>query len=359
MDQASTINMKALSNINRIQVRNETLMLLLNLYESKGKTFYYNELFKKDFDAFVNITIEEDIISFSKLLNLDLTDARIRLCAKRDFVPKNKNEQLLLNIKTIISRIQENHTSFELISNEAFELSKMLAKDFEPIKWGRRLKETDSLYKSKSYVSKREDLDSLIELLNTTIRKKNYELTNVLTNFYVDFINMEIFDNHNDLVALIFLYTMLFKNFEIFSYVSFFKYFNKNKERWNLALSQAKYNWDSSYPQTDMLSEILFDIMIKSYDEVNRKAYEYEFEKDLNKSDSIENTILKFDKLFTKEEIRINHPTVSDSTINRTLARLRNENKIIPIGTGRSAKWQVIAKNKSNFQQLSFFKENL
>lgn len=350
--------MKALENISRIQFKNETLMLLLNLYESKGKTFYYDELFKKDFDAFVNITIEEDITYISKILNLNLTEARIRLCAKRDFVPKNKSEQLLLNLKNIIIRIQESYKNFELISNEAFELSKMISKDFEPIKWNKKLKEGDILYKNKSYVSKREDLDSLIELLNKTKKEKTYELTHVLTNFYVDFINMEIFDNYNELIALIFLYTMIFKSFSIFSYVSFFKYFHEVQQRWEIGVSQANYNWDSSYPQTDILSELLFNIMNKAYNEVNQKANEYEFEKDLNKSDSIENTVLKFQKLFTKEEIRENHPTVSDSTINRTLARLRDENKIIAIGTGRSAKWQVIAKNNNSFKQLSIFKEN-
>lgn len=350
--------MKALGNINRILVKNETLMLLLKLYESRGKTFYYNELFKKDYDAFVAKTIEEDVTEIAKLLNLGLTDARVKLCSKKDFVPKNKDEQLLYNIKGILTTIQKNHHNFELLSNEAFELSKMLAKNYEPINWSKRMKETNNLYQTKSQVSTREDLEQLITLFNSLARKGNMELTYLLTNLYVDFINMEIFDNKNDIIALIFLYTILFKNFSIFSYVSFFKYFNESTDHWNASLVEAGYQWKSGFPQTDSLSELLFRTLIKSYDEVNSKAHEYEFEKDLNKSDSIENSISKFENLFSKEELREAHPTISDSTINRTLVRLRDEGKIVAIGTGRSAKWQVLVKGNKDFQQLSIFKES-
>ena len=40
--------MKALNNIERIQISNSVLISLMNLYEEKGKTFYYDNLFRKD-----------------------------------------------------------------------------------------------------------------------------------------------------------------------------------------------------------------------------------------------------------------------------------------------------------------------
>jgi hypothetical protein len=44
--------MKATENMERIQISSEVMMLLLSLYESKGKTFYYDDLFGRDFQAF-------------------------------------------------------------------------------------------------------------------------------------------------------------------------------------------------------------------------------------------------------------------------------------------------------------------
>lgn len=347
--------MNALKNISRIQVRPETLMLLLNLYESKGKTFYYNELFKRDKNAFMERTLEEDVINVSKLLKLNMTDARIRLASKRDISPNSKDEHLLMNFKNIIKKIHKGYDRFELLANEAQELSKTLSKNLDNINWSKKevLKQEGLLANKKTY-SAREDLEQLIELYNDTLKLKKYEQTTLITNFYVDFINLKIFDKHNDLIALILLYALLFQMFPIFRYVSFFKHYNKYEEALTFALNQANYNWASKFSQTDNLNEIIYQILVDSYKEIDDFAYEYEFEKDLNKTESLENTILKFDKLFTKEDLRERHPNISDSTINQTLRRLREEKKIVALSTGRSAKWQVIIDNK-NYLQLSIF----
>jgi len=349
--------MNALKNISRIQIRPETLILLLNLYESKGKTFYYNELFKRDHDAFMARTLERDVIEIAKIFDLDLTDARIKLCAKRKIVPSNKDEQLLINLKRIINSIHTGYKKFELLANEAQNLSKTLGYKHSNINWVRKevLNEEGLLAVKKTY-SAREDLENLIELYNDTLKKNSYEITTIITNFYVDFINLKIFDTFNDEIALILLYALLFQMFPIFQYVSFFKYYNKYREPLKYALEQANYNWASSFSQTDNLTEIIYQILMKSYEEIDDFAYEYEFEKDLNKTDSLENTILKFNRNFTKEDLRRAHPNISDATINLTLKRLREERKIMALGTGRSAKWQVIIDN-SNYRQLSIFDE--
>src|SRR5690554_6458716 len=101
--------MKALNNISRIQYRLETVMLLLNLYEYKGRIFYYDEMFKSDVNALLAKTLETDIIYLAKIMDLDLTDARLAFCAKKDFSPNNKQEQLLYNFKKIIGLVQNHH----------------------------------------------------------------------------------------------------------------------------------------------------------------------------------------------------------------------------------------------------------
>lgn len=347
--------MNALKNISRIQVRQETLMLLLDLYESKGKTFYYNELFKRDHSAFSNKTLEEDVIEISKILNLNITDARIRLASKRDISPKTKDEQLLMNFKNVIRKIQKGYKQFELLANEAQELSRSITKDHTKVNWSKKeVNETKGLLASKKTYSAREDLENLIDLFNNTLKEYTYEQTTIITNFYVDFINMDIFDSFNKEIALILLYVLLFQLFPIFNYVSFFKHYNKFSEALKYALNQANYNWASKFSQTDNLNEIIYQILVDSYKEIDDFAYQYEFEKDLNKTESLENTILKFTDLFSKEDLRVKHPNISDSTINQTLMRLRQEKKIISLGTGRSAKWQVAIDNK-NYLRMSIF----
>jgi hypothetical protein len=170
---------------------------------------------------------------------------------------------------------------------------------------------------------------------------------------------MNIFTKHNDIIGMIVLYALLLKHFNVFKYVSFFKYFLTIKDTWNQGLITANYYWSSGFAQTDMLNRLLVDLLIKAYEEVDNMSHEYEFEKNLNKSDNIENSILKLQEIFTKEDLRKRHPNVSDATIDRTLKRLKDENKIRPLGRGRGSKWQRIIKGnkKALVEQLSLFGE--
>jgi hypothetical protein len=180
-----------------------------------------------------------------------------------------------------------------------------------------------------------------------------------MTNFYVDFMNLNCFNKENELIGLVLLYALIIRDFSVFKYVSFFKYFLKEKDGWKSGLITANYYWSSGYAQTEMISRILLNILIHSYEEVDDMAHEYVFEKELNKSNNIENSILKLDEIFSKEDLRKRHPNVSDATIDRTLKRLKDEDKVRPLGKGRSSKWQRIVSGNKKFgiEQLSLFND--
>ncbi len=350
--------MKALANISRIQISNEVMLLLLSLYESKGKSFYYDDLFNRDLQAFEKKTMEFNLIFLAKYLQLSMTEARIKLFAKKKMVPRTKDEHLLANIKIALEQLQKNPENFEFLVNEIYNLAKLISSNYEPIIFNTYEKNDDGILKSKR-VSKREDLEQLLNLFEKSLKSKKHELVQLISNFYVDFMNMDIFSKHNDKIGMIILYSMLLKYFNVFKYVSFFKYFYDIKSTWDQGLITANYYWSSGFAQTDMLNRLLVNLLIKSYEEVDEMSHEYEFEKNLNKSDNIENTILKLKEIFTKEDLRKRHPNVSDTTIDRTLKRLKDENKIRPIGRGRGSKWQRIVKgNKSILmEQLSIFND--
>ncbi|MCD4827202.1 MAG: hypothetical protein K8Q99_05420 [Acholeplasmataceae bacterium] len=348
--------MKALANIGRIQISNEVMLLLLSLYESKGKSFYYDDLFSRDVQAFEKKTMEINLISIAKHLDLSLSEARIKLFAKKKMVPRTKDEHLLANIRIALLQLQSNPDEFELLVNEIYNLAKLISKDYEPITFNTYDKLEDGLLKSKK-ASKREDLEQLLILFEKSLRSKKHELTQLISNFYVDFLNMNIFSKHNDKIGMIVLYALCLKHFNVFKYVSFYKYFLSVKQTWDQALITANYYWSSGFAQTDMLNRLFVDLLIKAYEEVDTMSHEYEFEKNLNKSDNIENSILKLTEIFTKEDLRKRHPNVSDATIDRTLKRLKDEHKIVPLGRGRGSKWQRIIKGnkKALVEQLTLF----
>ncbi|HBY65169.1 MAG TPA: hypothetical protein DEG42_02070 [Acholeplasmataceae bacterium] len=350
--------MKALANMERIQISNEVMLLLLSLYESKGKSFYYDDLFNRDLYAFEKKTMENNLVSLAHLLDLKMTDARIKLFAKKPMAARTKDEFLLSNLKTALTQLHKGPENFELLVNEVGNLIKLLSKNTDSISFNTYEKQEEGVLKLKK-ASKKDDLEKLIQLFEKNLRSKKHELTQLIANFYVDFLNMDILSKHNDLVALILLYALLARDFNVFKYVSFFKYFLKDKDGWKSGIITATYYWSSGFAQTDMLSRMLVNLMIKAYEEVDEMAHEYVFERELNKSNNIENSILKLEEIFTKEEIRKRHPNVSDATIDRTLKRLKDEDKIRPLGKGRSSKWQRIISGtkKYGMEQLTLFND--
>jgi hypothetical protein len=351
--------MFALNNMNRIHISNNVLNPLLNLYEHKGKAFYYDNLFKRDQEAFFKKTLEENIECVFKMLDFDVTDARLQSFIKKDLSPKNKTEIRMKNIKSVLIALHE-ADEFEVLANEFSDLAKMLLKDLDKNQYNMTIIEGEKLLNQRK-ISKREDLEKLVELMQLMTRKKNIPLTHVISNFYVDFMNLNIFKYDNDLIGLFMLYGLLLHHFSALRYVPFFKHFIQFKEAFKQAEIAASYYWSSGYAQTEFLTQIVLDVLTLCYEDIDKLAHTYTFEVKLNKTDSIENTIYKLPEVFTKKDLRSKHPTVSGATIDRTLARLRDEGKIRPLGKGRSSKWQQLIEKTAHktMKQLSLFGDEL
>jgi hypothetical protein len=351
--------MQALKHLERIQVSHPVMLRLLHLYEQKGTSYFYDQILKKDQASFEKNAIEDNMACLFKYFGLELTDARLQSMIKKDLSPKNKTEQRMLNIKKAITLIHESE-HFDLVSNEFADLAKLLSNQLDKNNFETTIIEGEALLNQKK-ISHREHLESLIELTNRLIKKQSFPLPHLFANFYVDFMNLRIFKFDNDLIGLLILYMLLLQHFKALKYVSFFKHFLAYKEAFKQAEVAASYYWKSGYAQTEFLTQIILDVLKLCYDDIETIAHTYQFEVKLNKTDSIENTILKLPEIFKKEDIRQKHPTVSDATIDRTLARLRDEGMIRPLGKGRTTKWQLLVEKTvyTTMKQLSLFGDEL
>lgn len=351
--------MKALQNIDRIQISSTVLKTILTIYEKKGASFYHDSVLKKDADAFKRKNVEDNLFALYKMLEFDVTDARLSALVKKDLTPKNKTEQRMQNIKRVIELIHE-HEDIELTITEFSDLAKLLSKSLDQNQYNTTVIEGEALLNQKK-ISKREDLEALLELTNKLIKKQDVPVTHLIANFYVDFINLAIFKYDNDLIGLFMAYALLTEHFKALYYVPFFSYFLQYYQAFKQAEVAASYYWNSGYAQTEFLTQILLDVLILCYEDIEKRVHTYQFEVKLNKTDSIENTIYKLPELFSKEDVRIKHPTVSNATIDRTLARLRDEGKIRPLGKGRATKWQQLIEKQpyTKMKQLSLFGDDL
>lgn len=353
--------MKCLENINRIQITNNLMIQLFNLYYQKGKAYYYKDIFSSDEIKVVKQTLEQDVIAIGEILELKITKPRLKLLAsqRREYVAKNQDERLLLNIKDALERIQSSNDEFTFVLNEVNDLVTILFRDLKRVTYEKK----DNI-KKKTVVRfddlpSEEQLSKMITRFNQIRRGKKHELLTLISNFYVDFIMIRPYTDYNELIALILMYTIIANEFKVCSYDSFFAILNKFKDRFGEAVKFALYDWDNGNSQTEPLTKVFVDTLEIMHTNVETLERTYRFDTKLNKTDTIEAIIMRGPSVFSKKDIREHAPLASESTINRTLSLLKKQKIIVPLGQGRSAKWQrVVGKTeKFKIESLNLFNE--
>lgn len=325
--------MSCIENINRYIVPNDVITLLTKVYKHIGKNEIYQDSTKNSLSKIKEQTIERDAFFLGKLLQLDLTDTRLRLIITKNSAPRNREENILFNIIEVLTEIQNNYTKYNIRSNDQFNMVNYIYQNHN-VKY--------DVKQNINGRSKRLFLDEITEVVYTN--KTNIENIILILNYFVDIFNIKPLTDKNLASAFITLYILLFKaELQAFHYVSFFELLYNNYSDFNDKLLDVSYNWNDGIAQPTSFIRYMINLIIEAYEQTEKIISEYKIDQTISKGDNIEQTIKTLPHIFTKDQIRKFHPYVSESTINRALQKLRDENKITPLGKGRSAKWRKIS----------------
>lgn len=325
--------MSCIENINRYIIPNDIITSLTKVYKYIGKNEVYEDITKSSINKILDQTLQRDAYFLSKILSTTLTDARLKLIISKNSAPKNREEATLCNLIEVLADIQENYKKYDYRSNDQLNMINYIYQS-QNIKY-----DAKELINNRS---KRLLIDDLTEIVYNN--KNNIESINLYTNYFIDLFNIKPFTQKNLSAALMTLYILLLKSdLQAFKYVSFFEMIYNNYNEFNDRLLDVSYNWKEGISQPTSFIRFILNVIIEAYEKADSLVKEYKIDQNISKGDNIENTIYKLPNIFTKDQIRAIHPYVSESTINRALQKLRDENKIKPLGKGRSAKWRKVS----------------
>ena len=336
--------MYSLENIKRISYPADLVIDLTKLYRFKGKDFYYEDVFKNQMNNIVNETIYKDCLYASRLLELNVTENRMKLIIQKNSAPKNNDEKILANLKNVFTIIQQKGEELDLAPNEFLALADKIFKGIVNVGFRTAKVEVQfNLLREKKVVSMRDDFEKILNLYKSYLRKNEVEATQLATNLFVDVLNTKIFDKYNYFLCLLIYYCLLFKErFNVLKHLSFFEMLYNAKPEFDAAVSEASYEWQSGFSKTAPLNRLTINFMLEGYQMIEAKVQAHDFDKELKKLDMVATSILKLGEIFTKDEIRKKNPEASESTINRALEYLKKQNMVRPNGTGRNASWLKI-----------------
>ncbi|XMB87318.1 hypothetical protein RJG79_05830 [Mycoplasmatota bacterium WC44] len=342
------------NSLDRLLIPNDIVISLTEIYKHQGRQIYHNDIIKNDMKIIIEQTIERDIFYFSKLLELNITEGRLRALSTKEIMPKNNSEKTILNLKQALKNIFDNYESFEFSTNEIQSIHSHIFKSIANVRFAKT--EVKTKFHSQKTINKRNELDDLFAQVTQSYEKSSYEKVLLSVLLFIDFYNVKGFAEMNEYTSLVLIHLLLLKvGFDNFKYVSFFEYILNNFEDYRTALIAATFSYEEGLSQPLHMIRFFIKALKETYSDVEQIVKNHQFDKNLNKSYSIQNTIFKLPEIFQKDDLRRLHPYISDSTINRTLVRLREEGMIKPLGKGRSAKW-IRLKNMDKFnieEQLS------
>lgn len=325
-------------------IPSDLLILMLDAYKEIGKTDIYIEKLDDYATNLEEKTLNEDTFYLAQLIGLDITDSRMNLLLNKDLNSRNKEEEVLKKIKKTLKLIKIDAKRYSLNPGELINyLNNIYGKHkFNYSNKSISLIEKKHVYKKSIRMLINESFDEY-ELYNKLNRFEKNFLSIIL---FLDIINLQPFTDKNDLASWLFLYySMHQNNINVFKYVSFFKTVFDDYNLFQDEIKKASINYNDGFVQASGLSKLIFKTIIEAFKALSNEAKQSEYTNKGLKTDNVESSIFKLPEFFTKDDVREANPNVSDATINRVLNKLKEEGYIMPLGTGRSAKWRKNSEN--------------
>ena len=331
--------MNCISKLDHYIIPNDIVVILSKIYRFIGNNEFYINSMGNDLNKVIENTVNKDAYYLAKILKLDVSDARTKLIIEKNSNPRNKEEEILYNLKEVMIAIQQKFHLMSLQSNEILNMLNYIYQHSNSIKFDLSGVTTLNIFNNNEK-SKRTILDEMNDLVNLYLRSEKFDKIILYLNYFVDFYNLRPFISKNEVISLVILYELiLVSDINAFKYISFFELLYNNFDEFNLELSKASVNWRDGLAQTSEFIRFFLKLVVEAYSKTDMIIKTYKFDQNNKKSENIENTILNMKTTFTKEDIRVLNPYVSESTINRALITLRDSGYIEPLGKGRSAKW--------------------
>ncbi len=330
--------MSWINKLDMLILPSDVIIDLTEVYKHQGRQLYHDEIIKGDIKTIIAQTIEKDIYYFDQLLELEVAESRLRALSRKDINPRNNTEKTILNFKDVLKNIFDNYKTFEFSTNEVQAIHSHMFKNIANTRFA--TEEQKTKFSSQRTKNKRLELDELFEQSHLMFKKNEYEKLLLVILIFIDFYNIKGFKEKNEYTSLVLLHLLLFRaGFDNFKYISFYEYITKNFSEYKSALIAASFSYEEGLSQPLPLMRFFLKALKETFVEVEQVVKNHQFDQTLNKSYNIQNTVYKLPEVFQKDDIRRVHPYVSETTINRTLLRLRDEGVIKPLGKGRSAKW--------------------
>ena len=337
---------------NSIISNSNIINLISKIHEYKGKQSYLLNSKKNTLDTLLKVAKIESTSSSNKIEGIYTTNKRINEIVTKKLEPKNRNEEEIAGYRDVLSLIHENHNYIDINKNTILQLHRDLYK-YTGYSYGGKFKNSQNYIEETNKLGERKirftplnavetpiAIEELCKSYNELVNIESCDLLVLIPIFVFDFVSIHPFNDGNGRMSRLLTLLLLYKaNYLVGKYISIEKIIEETKDSYYETLERSSVKWHDNKNDYSYFVEYYLGIILKAYKEFdsiinvisNKKMTAYDKIIDIFK-----NNIVPIDKSYIMNKC----PDLSETTVERTLNKLLNENKIVKISGGRYTKYK-------------------
>lgn len=321
------------------------------IYDLKGKNTLRKQTNSKVFESLRASAIIDSISGSNAIEGIVTTKKRMEKITSPEFIPATRSETELLGYRNVLSEIYDGKIQGSISPNFVMYLHKTLLMMVTPDagrfktenNWIQERDEKGQISVRFTPVSFQETPEAIEQwALAYESARQDYGISKLylICCSVVDFLCIHPFIDGNGRVSrLLTSYMLEREGFDIGRYISIDKKINEYKYNYYEALKEASIGWHENKQDYTPFLVFMMQILYSCYKDLDNRFYEAS-SKNIPKKEQVESILMNVIVPISKTDILNKVPEVSVSTVERVLAKLVKENKIIKIGTFKDARYK-------------------
>ncbi|WP_373266674.1 Fic family protein [Hungatella hathewayi] len=329
----------------------QVVVYLTTIHEYKGEQRLIASRHADILNDLVNVAKIQSTESSNKIEGIYTSDDRLKKIVLDKTMPRSRNEREIAGYRDVLNIIHENNEHIPVRSTFILQLHRDLYK-FENTGIGGAFKSADNLIEEEDAEGNKfirfspvpawetpEAIDRLCEAYHYAVNNTEADPLLLIPMFVLDFLCIHPFRDGNGRMSRLLTLLLLYKSeYIVGKYISIEKLIEATKESYYDALQRSSQKWHEEENDYQPFVTYLLGILAAAYREFFDRTRLIE-EKKIAKPSRVAEEIRNHIGTITKSEIMERVPGVSQTTIQRTLAELIKQRKIIKIGNGRYTKY--------------------
>lgn len=328
---------------------NEILGYISQIHEIKGKLSNIELKNKAKINKLVEIAKIQSTEASNKIEGIVTTSTRIKQICENKTMPKTRDEKEILGYRNVLNTIHENYEFIPIKSSYILQLHGDLYK-FSEKSIGGKFKNVQNYISEtradgSSFVRFQplepyetpDAIDRLCEEFNIAVSKDDVDPLILISIFILDFLCIHPFNDGNGRMSRLLTLLLLYKQeYTVGKFISIEKIIEETKGRYYDALQLSSTNWSDNTNNPTEFIKYMLSVILKAYRDFETRA-NILLEKKSKALTQVQDIIKTKIGKFTKADIVTLCPTLSETTIERCLKELLDQNLIEKHGERKSA----------------------